>query len=238
MDFEGHVVAGVDHVGSKDVRIAGRQPAIATGIVGAGHQDLLRRPSRTDCGNGGVGRTHPLGRRLHMRLVHQAEQNIGARPKVLGQPAPQIGKGPCRRFGRADQCTVAIAIIMRVEHNAHAAGGRGLNHIVDLGQIGLIERAALHRLHSLPTKRQPNDIEVMVGVVVELTHIRENVVGPERADVHAAPILPRHPELGTSQVDAEIFEAGPGARRSGCGSRRRAIAHGDGCSVVHARKRD
>ena len=135
----------VDRAGIDRRRIAAAGPAPCTGPVGAGHQDFLCRADLADGRDRGVVDLRLLLGGLLVRLVHQAEDDVGIAFERRRHIAPERGKTAGGRAAGANQVAPGGAVIVRIQNDVHAKRFGLADHLLKIGHLRLIERAVLIR---------------------------------------------------------------------------------------------
>ena len=120
--------------------------------------------------------------------------------------APQIGEGRIGCLRGSDQCTEAVAVVVRLDFDLQAFAGRVAHHVVEPAELHGIKRCVLTVLDAFPQKRQPNHAHAFGGVVIDLGVCGIGIVGAENA---------RHirTEFSPGEIDSEKKRAGHGSLR-------------------------
>ncbi len=96
-------------------------PRVGAAVAVAANRDRVSHVDAADRVDGGLGGGRPEALRP-VRLVHDA---VGEDRRfvavVLGQAAPEVGKGGMGNFGRADKLSPIASIIVHVQQQRHFA---------------------------------------------------------------------------------------------------------------------
>ena len=120
--------------------------------------------------------------------------------------APQIGEGRIGCLRASDQCTEAVAVVVRLDFDLQAFAGGVAHHVVEPAELHGIKRCVLAALDAFPQKRQPNHAHALGGVVIDLGMCGIGIVGAENAQ-HI------RTEFSPGEIDSEKKRAGHGFLR-------------------------